>query len=49
MPTSLPDGWVWDDYDMLVESDAARKAEIIHDQIDTLAPEAFERDPVDAQ
>ena len=39
----MPDPWAWDEFDMLITeqaeaTEAARRAEVIHDQIEHLAP-----------
>lgn len=47
----LPEPWAWDDYDMLITGDeaealeAARRAEIIHKQVESLDPESLPYEP----
>ncbi len=45
--TTLPETWAWDEHDMLITDDealaavAARRAEIIHNQIESFDAEAL--------
>ncbi len=45
LPTNLPDTWGWDEHDMLVSEEDARRSQIIHEQIESLDPEALPWDP----
>ena len=43
---TLPDTWAWDDHDMLLTdeaeaAEAARRTQVIHNQIESFAPEAL--------
>ena len=48
----LPEPWAWDDYDMLLtgedaeeQIEAARRAEIIHKQVESLPAESLPYEP----
>lgn len=45
---TLPDTWAWDEHDMIV-TESARRAEIIHNQIESIDAEALPWDPEEVE
>lgn len=50
MMITLPEPWAWDDYDMLITdegeaAEAARRAEIVHKQVESLPAETLPYEP----